>query len=393
MNTIDAPKQRIKAALLAGIRLTTAQGNRLASTVDFRKIISRLREEGLEIKDFWNIRKDREGRTVARYKTYYIDSPLPAKGTRIAGFGEPEINRTTVLTHNDSHSKGRSCQRPQNAIIMGLNEGTSATYIGIRDGKIALRVKEGTPGAVMVTSKESGKVSWIKYYRSISGYLTQIENRPDRFNERMYNWLLTIVDGEDTYILQIRESSGYARSLMKSLPNVDFSKKITFSPYVKIVDDKKRATLYLSQDNVNVEWYYTQEHPNGLPELRKHIDSRGNTTYDDSAILDFFVKQVEEVISPRIAQANRQRLGELPAEEPLSEEEDMADYMAREHERQVEAARAAQATPNAQPNELDPYHGARTRRAYTQPTARPTAAQPQTFSDGTPVPTEDDLPF
>lgn len=93
MNTIDAPKQRIKAALLAGIRLTTAQGNRLASTVDFRKIISRLRDEGLEIKDFWNVRKDREGRTVARYKTYYIDSPLPAKGTRIAGFGEPEIEQ------------------------------------------------------------------------------------------------------------------------------------------------------------------------------------------------------------------------------------------------------------------------------------------------------------
>lgn len=93
MNTIYAPKQWIKAALLAGIRLTTAQGNRLASTVDFRKIISRLREEGLEIKDFWNIRKDREGRTVARYKTYYIDSPLPAKGTRIAGFGEPEIEQ------------------------------------------------------------------------------------------------------------------------------------------------------------------------------------------------------------------------------------------------------------------------------------------------------------
>ena len=43
----------------------------------------------------------------------------------------------------------------------------------------------------------------------------------------------------------------------------------------------------------------------------------------------------------------------------------MADYLAREHERQVEAARAAQAIPNAQPNELDPYHGARTRKAYT----------------------------
>lgn len=93
MYTLNASKQRIKAALLAGIRLTTAQGNRLARTVDFRKIVSCLRNEGLEIKDFWNIRKDQKGRTVARYKTYYIDSPLPAKGTKIEGYGEPEIEQ------------------------------------------------------------------------------------------------------------------------------------------------------------------------------------------------------------------------------------------------------------------------------------------------------------
>lgn len=38
---------------------------------------------------------------------------------------------------------------------MGLNEGTNATYIGISDGKISLRVKESTPGAIQIVNKES----------------------------------------------------------------------------------------------------------------------------------------------------------------------------------------------------------------------------------------------
>ena len=163
---------------------------------------------------------------------------------------------------------------------MGLNEGTNATYIGISDGKISLRVKESTPGAIQIVNKESGKVSWMKYYRSITGYLAGIVNKPDKFNDKAYNWHLTIVDGDDTYIMQVRERSGYGRSLMKSLPNVDFNEKITFSPYVKVVDDKKRGTLYLQQRGENVDWYFTQEHPNGLPELEKRIDARGNVTYD-----------------------------------------------------------------------------------------------------------------
>lgn len=91
MNYLAEPQKKIKAALLSGIRLTTAQGNRMAQTVDFRKIISRLRKEGMAIKWFWNVRKDPDGKIVARYKTYYHDSPLPAKGTKIESFGEPSF--------------------------------------------------------------------------------------------------------------------------------------------------------------------------------------------------------------------------------------------------------------------------------------------------------------
>ena len=71
MNYLAEPQRRIKAALLSGIRMTTAQGNRIGQTVDSRKIISRLRKQGMPICSYWNIRKDDSGRTVAKYKTYY----------------------------------------------------------------------------------------------------------------------------------------------------------------------------------------------------------------------------------------------------------------------------------------------------------------------------------
>lgn len=91
MDYLAEPQKKIKAALMSGIRLTTAQGNRMAQTVDFRKIISRLKKEGMAIKWFWNVRKDPDGKIVARYKTYYHDSPLPAKGAKIESFGEPSF--------------------------------------------------------------------------------------------------------------------------------------------------------------------------------------------------------------------------------------------------------------------------------------------------------------
>ena len=86
------PQERIKAAFLAGIRMTTAQANRLGQTSDSRKVISRLIKQGMHIEYYWNIRKDDSGRTVAKYKTYYYGSPLPAKGSRMGTFDHPKLD-------------------------------------------------------------------------------------------------------------------------------------------------------------------------------------------------------------------------------------------------------------------------------------------------------------
>ena len=86
------PQERIKAAFLAGIRMTTAQANRLGQTSDSRKVISRLIKQGMPIEYYWNISKDDSGRTVAKYKTYYYGSPLPAKGSKMGTFDHPKLD-------------------------------------------------------------------------------------------------------------------------------------------------------------------------------------------------------------------------------------------------------------------------------------------------------------
>lgn len=85
-NSLHEAQARIRRALESGIRMTTAQGNRIGQTVDFRKIISRLRSEGFDVRSYWN---ERDGR---RWKTYYYQHPLPEKGTKMQDFGHPRLD-------------------------------------------------------------------------------------------------------------------------------------------------------------------------------------------------------------------------------------------------------------------------------------------------------------
>jgi len=83
-DSLNSAKARIRAAFESGIRMTTAQGNRIGQTVDFRKIVSLLKSEGFEIQSYWN---EKDGR---RWKTYY-QHPLPMKGTRMSELGQSKF--------------------------------------------------------------------------------------------------------------------------------------------------------------------------------------------------------------------------------------------------------------------------------------------------------------
>lgn len=69
---LKSPKLLIRAAFERGDRLTTYTGNQIGHTVDFRKIVSELRDEGFIIKDYWE--KVPDGR---KYKVYYHEKQSP----------------------------------------------------------------------------------------------------------------------------------------------------------------------------------------------------------------------------------------------------------------------------------------------------------------------------
>lgn len=66
---LDGAKRRIKQAFIAGRKLTTYTGNKIGHTVDFRKIVSTLRGEGMNIVDRWE-RNETDNR---RFKVYRLE--------------------------------------------------------------------------------------------------------------------------------------------------------------------------------------------------------------------------------------------------------------------------------------------------------------------------------
>lgn len=67
-----SPRSLIRQAFQRGEHLTTLTGNQVGHTVDFRKVVSELRDEGLPIKDYWE--KASDGR---KFKVYYLEMQSP----------------------------------------------------------------------------------------------------------------------------------------------------------------------------------------------------------------------------------------------------------------------------------------------------------------------------
>ena len=82
MDYLAEPQKKIKAALLQGRIMTTAEMNKVGGTVDARKIISRLRHDGRPIGDEWVILFDENGKIIGRYKRYFYTKDGQKPGFR-----------------------------------------------------------------------------------------------------------------------------------------------------------------------------------------------------------------------------------------------------------------------------------------------------------------------
>jgi len=183
---------------------------------------------------------------------------------------------------------------------MGLENNSNAKFLSIGDGKITKRVKEPTEKSVTRTTKE-GKIVHEEIYDAISGLLVDIKTTDHPQYGRFWN--ITLSDGEENFILQMNYSSGYSSAFLKILPNVDLTSPIRIIPSMKIVEGKKKTSLFISQHGDALKHAYTRDKPNGLPELQKvKIKKNGKMTeaWDDNDMMEFLENMVVEQIQPQL---------------------------------------------------------------------------------------------
>lgn len=228
---------------------------------------------------------------------------------------------------------------------MGLNEGGgNRTYLKISDGRISKRVPEGTKGAIECFNKDKTKTWWEARYPSVTGRVADIKKRTTEWGVDL---CLTIDDGRELFELQMPWSSGYSSGFFCCMPNIDFTGPVTFTPWMKIVDDKKKTALYITNGEAaigkdNVEWYWTKNTPYDCPPMKK-VMFKGKESWDDTERQEFFEKFIEEIVMPQLKAA------------PEGENN---DFVTSDHEKpQYQAAPQTMARPAAESHELDDDSG------------------------------------
>lgn len=178
---------------------------------------------------------------------------------------------------------------------MGAINKNSAVYLTISDGKICRRVQSPTETSKQRVTKD-GKLVHEEHYHGWIGKITDIQVRESEYGK---DWNVTINDGEGAAILQFKYSSGYAASFLKALPNVNLDAPVTLTPKVTIDGEKKRTTLFISQNGTPIKWAFTKDNPNGCPGL-KQIKVKGQNTWDDSDMMEFLEQMVKTEILSKI---------------------------------------------------------------------------------------------
>lgn len=151
------------------------------------------------------------------------------------------------------------------------NEGKDTIYAGISNGRIVVRSDMTDSKAVSRINKKGNEV-WEHFYANIVGTIQSINVEENIFGETEIKIGLEFKDKKG--LLSFGLDSSYGRSFLAQIFNVDVSKPIIFTPWMKTTEDgTKKSRLYLAYDKKNpVIWKL----PEGTPEVKWVETKKGN---------------------------------------------------------------------------------------------------------------------
>jgi hypothetical protein len=189
---------------------------------------------------------------------------------------------------------------------MGLGNSTHAIYLQIVNGKIARRYKAPVPGITTDRKTTTGNIIHEQYFDHVSGFINTIKIHPPKVGFEKFGHTLEIgiVDGDDQFVLQTQRDGGYAVAFFKMLPNLDFSKRTTIIPSMKMENEKKKVTIFINQGGSGaVKHAFTKDNPGDMPPLKK-VMLRGEEQWDNFDQMEFFTDMLNKKILPRLLQAS-----------------------------------------------------------------------------------------
>jgi hypothetical protein len=186
-----------------------------------------------------------------------------------------------------------------------------ATYFTISDGKCRIRLKEPAEGCITRVTKDGNTVHEFVHDQFV-GHLQSASVVDTDFGKQ---WKLVFADAKSTYVLSLKYTSGYAKTLVMALCSEKFDVRmpLTVKPYSFSPKDNPKKTIIgttVFQFDQKLERPYCSPRdpePAGrtlLPDLEV-LQVRGETVYDDTKQMEFIVSEFQSKVGTRLTSAQQ----------------------------------------------------------------------------------------
>lgn len=182
-----------------------------------------------------------------------------------------------------------------------------ATYFTISDGKCRIRLKEPQEGCITRVTKDGNTVHEFVH----DSFVAKLVSGSVVDTDYGKQWKLVFADAKDTYVLSLKYTSGYAKTIVMALCNPKFDPRmpVTLKPYSFEPKDRPGKTVIgttVFQFDQKLERPYCSPRdpePAGrqvLPDLEV-MQVRGETIYDDTKQLEFIRAEFEAKVLDRLS--------------------------------------------------------------------------------------------
>lgn len=180
----------------------------------------------------------------------------------------------------------------------GLIKDTKKTgnnvYLSIFGGKLAMKTNAENPNGLKRLNK-NGVTVFEEFFTGVKGMIKQVAISDTQYGKEL---IISVVNGETTFVIQTSTSGGYSFGFLSRLPNVDFTQPVEIKPFDLIdkATNKKKNLLVVYQEGKGYEKNkvpsaFTKDEPNGLPQMKK-IMFKGAEVWDDTERVEFFEQMI-----------------------------------------------------------------------------------------------------